>query len=312
MYGYPPPQLLDHLHRLATPYPTVFSFWNMLSTTIHYKRGDSILLWACRRKTENCHDGCQHQHSVSGDWRGPSFIHSKTGRWPTRPGECQFSHFNKRAWNEVGLFNVGSSLPLAWRNGIQSVWKIWYKSPKIQTFSLMSSLLTNPGFTITILKWNVYQKHDSIVTNPRQRRFISKSQQTKWCLSLSSLADGLSTFLPSKNMDKQGVLQGGSGKNPWLCLVETTRTSSIVDSSSRQCLATYGCSCTRVAWVPQHWSDKASTVQPGPHTMRYLVVFIVKMWTVCLELWNRCTGDPGNPNDLWMRSEGGVWNLHKK
>ncbi len=75
-------------------------------------------------------------------------------------------------------------------------------------------------------------------------------------------------------------------------------TSPTVDSSSRWCLATYGCSCARVAWVPQHWIDEASTIQLGLH-MWFLIVSIVETWTVWPELWNRCTGDPGRKSVRW-------------
>ncbi len=48
----------------------------------------------------------------------------------------------------------------------------------------------------------------------------------------------------------------GIGKTPWSYPVEMTRISSMVDSSSRQCLATYGCLCARMAWAQQRWSNK--------------------------------------------------------
>ncbi len=69
---------------------------------------------------QNCCGGCQHQHNVSGEWKGPSFIYSKAGRWPTLPENVNSAHFNKGAQNEVCLFNVGSSFPLDQRNGLLS------------------------------------------------------------------------------------------------------------------------------------------------------------------------------------------------
>ncbi len=100
----------------------------------------------------------------------------------------------------------------------------------------------------------------------------------------------------------------------WRRSFETTIKKLIerTDSSSKQCSATYDCSWARVARAPQHWSDEASAVQPRPHTVWFLVVSIIKMWTEWQELPNRCPGDSGNPDGLWTHFEGGVWNHHKK
>ncbi len=80
----------------------------------------------------------------------------------------------------------------------------------------------------------------------------------------------------------------------------------------RQCSATYGCSCARVTWAPQHWSDEASTVQSRPHTVCFLVVSIIETGTVRLVLGNRYPGDPGNPGDLWTHFKRRVWKQHFK
>ncbi len=91
-----------------------------------------------------------------------------------------------------------------------------------------------------------------------------------------------------------------------------TRTSSMVDSSSRECSVAYGCPSVRVTWVPQHWSNEASTVQARPHAAQFLVVSVVEMWTAWLEFQNRSPGDSGNTNNLWMHTERGVRNHNKK
>ncbi len=80
---------------------------------------------------------------------------------------------------------------------------------------------------------------------------------------------------------------------------------------SRQCSAVYSYCCTKVARVPQQWSVEATTTQPGPRTVWFLVVFVVETWIEWLELQNRCLGDSGNPDDLWTHSKEGVWNLKK-
>ncbi len=48
------------------------------------------------------------------------------------------------------------------------------------------------------------------------------------------------------------------------------------------------------------------------NAFQILVVSIVETWTALPELWNRCTDDAGNADDLWTYSRSGVWNHHKK
>ncbi len=119
-----------------------------------------------------------------------SFIHSIVGRWHTHPENVNQAYFYKGAWNEVCLFNMGSSFSPGQRNGA-SLFSVFKKSgtniPRCG-LSHLSSLLMNPRFIITILKWNVSQRCGSIVTIPGQTRFLSKSKQAKWCWSPSSIS----------------------------------------------------------------------------------------------------------------------------
>ncbi len=78
----------------------------------------------------------------------------------------------------------------------------WHESPKIWTFSLVSSPLTNPRFIAMILKQNVSQKYGYIVANPGQKRFVSWQSDVDCLVRL--LRYGLSHVCPPKtNINKE-------------------------------------------------------------------------------------------------------------
>ncbi len=114
--------------------------------------------------------------SISGDWRGPSFVHSKAGRWPTQPENINSAYFIKGAWNEACLFNVGCSFPLGRRNGAAS-FSVFEKSDTNLPKSSLSRVITIDKSWIYHYDWKMKCESEAWLHSGKSR--MKKSRQQK-------------------------------------------------------------------------------------------------------------------------------------